>query len=198
VTSELHRRRSVCCFVENTPSRAFLFAAAAGVLGRGARRAAQGRRSRASPQHYQGRSSRSFEGWHKEQALVEFQTRQELVPKKANPVHDSRQSSTTLGLLRARANYQEFYGAADERGTGRHARPAIEAINTPGGVLRINTVPESGTGSHRRWRQVFTGEAPTSFGVPRGRYRVTSANPNSSGRTRHHLIRGRGQAPVFK
>jgi hypothetical protein len=128
-------------------------------------------------QHYQAGVS-LFEAGNKEQALVEFQLANELVPKKAN-LFMIAQCQYHLGLLKeARANYQEFLAQPTSEELADIARLRIEAINHRPGVLAINTVPDQVQVRIEGEGQVFTGEAPNEFRVPRGRYRVTVSKPN--------------------
>ena len=147
-------------------------------------------------QHYQAGVS-LFEAGNKEQALVEFQLANELVPKKAN-LFMIAQCQYHLGLLKeARANYQEFLAQPTSEELADIARLRIEAINHRPGVLAINTVPDQVQVRIEGGGQVFTGEAPNEFRVPRGRYRVTVSKPNFVRQERDITIDVAETKPLF-
>jgi hypothetical protein len=147
-------------------------------------------------QHYQAGVS-LFEAGNKEQALVEFQLANELVPKKAN-LFMIAQCQYHLGLLKeARANYQEFLAQPTSEELADIARLRIEAINHRPGVLAINTVPDQVQVRIAGEGQVFTGEAPNEFRVPRGRYRVTVSKPNFVRQERDITIDVAETKPLF-
>ena len=142
------------------------FVAGRSVQAQDADRAAQAR------QHYQAGVG-LFEAGNKEQALVEFELANEFVPKKEN-LFMIAQCQYHLGLLKqARANYQEFLLQPSSEELANIARLRIEAINRRPGVLVINTVPDQVQVRIEGEGQVFNGDAPNEFRVPRGRYRVT-------------------------
>jgi hypothetical protein len=147
-------------------------------------------------QHYQAGVS-LFEAGNKEQALVEFQLANELVPKKAN-LFMIAQCQYHLGLLKeARANYQEFLAQPTSEELADIARLRIEAINHRPGVVAINTVPDQVQVRIEGEAQVFTGEAPNEFRVPRGHYRVTVGKPNFVRQERDITIDVAETKPLF-
>jgi hypothetical protein len=147
-------------------------------------------------QHYQAGVS-LFEAGNKEQALVEFQLANELVPKKAN-LFMIAQCQYHLGLLKeARANYQEFLAQPSSGELADIARLRIEAINHRPGVMAINTVPDQVQVRIEGEGQVFLGEAPNEFRVPRGHYRVTVSKPNFVRQERDITIDVAETKPLF-
>jgi hypothetical protein len=147
-------------------------------------------------QHYQAGVS-LFEAGNKEQALVEFQLANELVPKKAN-LFMIAQCQYHLGVLKeARANYQEFLAQPTSEELADIARLRIEAINHRPGVVAINTVPDQVQVRIEGEAQVFTGEAPNEFRVPRGHYRVTVGKPNFVRQERDITIDVAETKPLF-
>ena len=188
-----------CCLCPRTTrSRAFLFAAsllACLVAGTSAQ-AQDADPAAQAHQHYQAGVS-LFEAGNKEQALVEFQLANELVPKKAN-LFMIAQCQYHLGLLKeARANYQEFLAQPTSEELADIARLRIEAINHRPGVVAINTVPDQVQVRIEGEAQVFTGEAPNEFRVPRGHYRVTVGKPNFVRQERDITIDVAETKPLF-
>jgi hypothetical protein len=166
------------------------FVAGRSVQAQDADRAAQAR------QHYQAGVS-LFEAGNKEQALVEFELANEFVPKKEN-LFMIAQCQYHLGLLKqARANYQEFLLQPSGEELANIARLRIEAISRRPGVLVINTVPDQVQVRVEGEGQVFSGDAPNEFRVPRGRYRVTVAKPNFVGQDRDVAIDVAETKPLF-
>ena len=166
------------------------FVAGRSVQAQDADRAAQAR------QHYQAGVG-LFEAGNKEQALVEFELANEFVPKKEN-LFMIAQCQYHLGLLKqARANYQEFLLQPSSDELANIARLRIEAINRRPGVLVINTVPDQVQVRVEGQGQVFSGDAPNEFRVPRGRYRVTVAKPNFVGQDRDVAIDVAETKPLF-
>ena len=169
VTGLLLAALLVAFFVVGTPAQA-----------QNADRAAQAR------QHYEAGVS-LFEAGNKEQALVEFQLANELSPKKEN-LFMIAQCQYHLGLLKeARANYQEFLAQPSSEELAGIARLRIDAINRRPGIVAINTVPDQVQVRIEGEGQVFTGDAPNEFRVPRGHYRVTVSKPNFAGQDRDIL-----------
>jgi hypothetical protein len=147
-------------------------------------------------QHYEAGVS-LFEAGNKEQALVEFQLAHELVPKKAN-LFMIAQCQYHLGLLKeARANYQEFLAQPTSGELAGIARLRIEAINHRPGVMAINTVPDLVQVRIEGEGQVFTGDAPNEFRVPRGHYRVTVSKANFVRQERDITIDVAETKPLF-
>jgi hypothetical protein len=146
--------------------------------------------------HYQAGVS-LFEAGNKEQALVEFQLAHELVPKKEN-LFMIAQCQYHLGLLKeARASYQEFLAQPSSGDLADIARLRIDAINRRPGVLVINTVPDQVQVRIEGEGQVFNGDAPNEFRVPRGRYRVTVDKPNFVSQDRDVAIDVAETKPLF-
>jgi hypothetical protein len=147
-------------------------------------------------QHYQAGVG-LFEAGNKEQALVEFQLANELVPKKAN-LFMIAQCQYHMGLLKeARANYQEFLAQPSSGELADIARLRIEAINRRPGVVAINTVPDQVQVRIEGEGQLFTGDAPNEFRVPRGHYRVTVSKPNFVRQERDIAIDVAETKPLF-
>jgi hypothetical protein len=153
-------------------------------------RAAQAR------QHYEAGVS-LFEAGNKEQALVEFQLANELSPKKEN-LFMVAQCQYHLGLLKeARANYQQFLAQTPSGELADIARMRVDAINRRPGVVVINTVPDQVQVRIEGEGQIFTGDAPNEFRVPRGHYRITVAKPNFVGQDRDIAIDVAETKPLF-
>jgi len=147
-------------------------------------------------QHYEAGVG-LFEAGNKEQALVEFQLAHDLSPKKENRFMIA-QCQYHLGLLKqARASYQEFLAQASSGELTDIARLRIEAINHRPGIVVINTVPDQVQVRIEGEGQVFTGDAPNEFRVPRGRYRVTVAKPNFASQDRDIAIDVAETKPLF-
>jgi PEGA domain. len=147
-------------------------------------------------QHYEAGVS-LFEAGNKEQALVEFQLAHDLRPKKENRFMIA-QCQYHLGLLKeARASYQEFLAQSSSGELADIARLRIEAINHRPGIVVINTVPDQVQVRIEGEGQVFTGDAPNEFRVPRGRYRVTVAKPNFASQHRDIAIDVAETKPLF-
>jgi len=179
VTGLLLAALLVAFFVVGTPAQA-----------QNADRAAQAR------QHYEAGVS-LFEAGNKEQALVEFQLANELSPKKEN-LFMIAQCQYHLGLLKeARANYQEFLAQPSSEELAGIARLRIDAINRRPGIVAINTVPDQVQVRIEGEGQVFTGDAPNEFRVPRGHYRVTVSKPNFAGQDRDIAIEVAETKPLF-
>ena len=153
-------------------------------------RAAQAR------QHYEAGVS-LFEAGNKEQALVEFQLANELLPKKEN-LFMIAQCQYHLGFLKeARASYQEYLVQTSSGELADIARLRVDAINRRPGVIVINTVPDQVQVRIEGDGQVFTGDAPNEFRVPRGHYRIAVAKPNFVGQTRDITIDVAETRPLF-
>jgi hypothetical protein len=147
-------------------------------------------------QHYEAGVG-LFEAGHKEQALVEFQLAHDLRPKKENQFMIA-QCQYHLGLLKeARASYQEFLAQSSSGELADIARLRIEAINHRPGIVVINTVPDQVQVRIEGEGQVFTGDAPNEFRVPRGRYLVTVAKPNFASQHRDITIDVAETKPLF-
>ena len=153
-------------------------------------RAAQAR------QHYEAGVG-LFEAGNKEQALVEFQLAHEFSPKKEN-LFMIAQCQYHLGLLKeARANYQEFLSQPSSGELADIARLRIDAINRRPGIVAINTVPDQVQVRIEGEGQVFTGDAPNEFRVPRGNYRITVSKVNFASQDRDIAIDVAETKPLF-
>ena len=147
-------------------------------------------------EHYQAGVS-LFEAGNKEQALVEFEIANDLLPKQEN-LFMIAQCQYHLGLLKeARASYQEFLAQPSSADLANIARLRIEAINRRPGVMVINTVPDQVQVRIEGEGQLFTGDAPNEFRVPRGRYRVTVSKPNFVSQEREITIHVAENRPLF-
>jgi len=167
-----------------------MFVASATARAQDADRATQAR------QHYEAGVG-LFEAGNKEQALVEFQLANELVPKKEN-LFMVAQCQYHLGFLKeARASYQEFLAQTSSGELADIARLRIDAINRRPSVVVINTVPDQVQVRIEGEGQVFTGEAPNEFRVPRGRYRVSVSKPSFAGQDRDIAIDVAETKPLF-
>lgn len=179
-------------------SRAFLLAAllVAFLVAGSSAQAQEADPAARARQHYDAGVS-LFEAGNKEQALVEFQLANELLPKKAN-LFMIAQCQYHLGLLKeARANYQEFLAQPTNGELAGIARLRIEAINHRPGAVAINTVPDQVKVRIEGEGQVFTGDAPNEFRVPRGHYRVTVSKPNFVRQERDIVIDVAEAKPLF-
>jgi hypothetical protein len=120
-----------------------------------------------------------FEAGEREQALVEFKRSYELSGN-VEALFGMAQSEYHLGRLKeARVHYQQYIdsgkGAAENT---QVARLRVEAINRRGGVINIQTVPVEVNvtiEAVRGGRPPVTGQAPNSFQVERGDYKVTAS-----------------------
>jgi hypothetical protein len=73
----------------------------------------------------------------------------------------------------------------------------IEAINHRPGIIVINAVPDQVQVRIEGEGQVFTGDAPNEFRVPRGRYRVKVSKTNFTGQERDISIEVAETRPLF-
>jgi PEGA domain len=159
-------------------------------------RAQNADRATQARQHYEAGVG-LFEAGNKEQALVEFQLAHELSPKKEN-LFMIAQCQYHLGLLKeARANYQEFLSQPSSGELADIARLRIDAISRRPGVLAINTVPDQVQVRIEGEGQVFTGDAPNEFRVPRGHYRITVSKANFASQDRDIAIDVAETKPLF-
>jgi hypothetical protein len=151
---------------------------------------ARARADDATPQaraHYE-MGLKLFDARQHDQALIEFDTANQLAPRPA-ALFMMAQCEYLLGRLKeARTHYEryasenpdgEFVELAKDRIQSIGKRPGTFAINTvPGEVdVRIvsDTAPEQPS---------VTGQAPNNFPVPRGRYRITASKLNYVQQTR--------------
>jgi hypothetical protein len=120
-----------------------------------------------------------FEAGEREQALVEFRRSYELSGN-VEALFGVAQCEYHLGRLKdARQHYQQYIDSG--KGTSEYvqiARLRVEAINRRGAVINIHTVPVEVNVTIepvRGGRPPVTGQAPNSFQVDRGDYRVTAS-----------------------
>jgi hypothetical protein len=147
-------------------------------------------------QHYEAGVS-LFEAGNKEQALVEFQLAHDLMPKKENQFMIA-QCQYHLGLLKeARASYQAFLAQSSSGELANIARLRIDAINHRPGIVVINTVPDQVQVRIEGKSQLFAGDAPNEFRVPRGHYRVTVAKSGFVSQDREIAIDVAETKPLF-
>jgi hypothetical protein len=122
-----------------------------------------------------------FEAGDKTQALVEFQRAQELAPRPEN-LFMIAHCEYHLGLFKeARTHYQEFLSHESKGPLAETARQRIEAMNRRKAVIVIQASPAGVDIKLERLDTVgppITGQAPNSFPVPAGRWRVTASKPN--------------------
>ena len=129
-----------------------------------------------------------FDAREHEQALIEFERANELKSRPA-ALFMMAQCQYLLGRLKeARKNYQryadqnpngEFASLARDRVSAIDRRPSTFVINAVPDDVTVRISPEGETGNI-----VAVGQAPNSFSIPRGRYRVDVTKPNYQGQTR--------------
>ena len=120
-----------------------------------------------------------FEAGEREQALVEFRRSYELSGN-VEALFGVAQSEYHLGRLKdARVHYQQYIDSGKGTSEGvQIAKLRVEAINRRGGVINIQTVPVEVNvtiEAVRGGQPPVTGQAPNSFQVERGDYRVTAS-----------------------
>jgi hypothetical protein len=138
-------------------------------------------------QHYET-GIQLFDAREHEQALIEFAKANEIKPRPA-AVFMMAQCEYLLGRLKdARAHYQAYVTEVPDGEFAGLARDRIESIDKRKSTFVINTVPDDVTILISRvgmlGEPVATGQAPNSFSVPRGRYRIDVTKPNYQGQTR--------------
>jgi hypothetical protein len=131
-----------------------------------------------------------FDAREHEQALIEFQTANELKPRPA-ALFMMAQCEYLLGKLKeARAHYERY---ATENPDGEFvelAKDRIQSIDKRQSTFVINTVPEDvnvrirSEGPATPTPADISGQAPNNFQIPRGRYRIDVTKPNYQGQTR--------------
>jgi hypothetical protein len=131
-----------------------------------------------------------FDAREHEQALIEFQSANELKPRPA-ALFMMAQCEYLLGHLKdARAHYERY---ATENPTGEFvelAKDRIQSIDQRKSTFVINTVPDDVTVRIRKEGGAgapgvdLSGQAPNNFQVPRGRYRIDVTKTNYQGQTR--------------
>jgi hypothetical protein len=125
---------------------------------------------------------RLFDAREHDQALIEFDTANELKPRPA-AVFMMAQCEYLLGRLKeARIHYQAYIQQSPDGEFVELAKDRIQSIDRRPGTFAINTVPDEVdvrivSESDPR-RAPVTGQAPNNFPVPRGRYRITVSKKN--------------------
>ncbi len=120
---------------------------------------------------------RLFDAREHDQALIEFDTANELKPRPA-AVFMMAQCEYLLGRLKeARTHYQAYIAQSPEGEFVELAKDRIQSIDRRPGTFAINTVPDEVevriVSENDPGRAPVTGQAPNNFPVPRGRYRIT-------------------------
>jgi hypothetical protein len=123
-----------------------------------------------------------FDARENDQALIEFDTANELKPRPA-AVFMMAQCEYLLGRLKeARNHYQAYVAQSPEGEFVELARDRIQSIDKRPGTFAINTVPDEVdvriVSETTPQMAPVTGQAPNNFPVPRGRYRITVSKKN--------------------
>jgi hypothetical protein len=125
---------------------------------------------------------RLFDAREHDQALIEFDTANELKPRPA-AVFMMAQCEYLLGRLKeARTHYQAYINQSPDGEFVELAKDRIQSIDRRPGTFAINTVPDEVevriSSETDPGRAPVTGQAPNNFPVPRGRYRITVSKKN--------------------
>ena len=125
---------------------------------------------------------RLFDAREHDQALIEFDTANELKPRPA-AVFMMAQCEYLLGRLKeARNHYQAYVAQSPDGEFVELARDRIQSIDKRPGTFAINTVPDQVdvriASETSPQTAPVTGQAPNNFPVPRGRYRITVSKKN--------------------
>ena len=125
---------------------------------------------------------RLFDAREHDQALIEFDTANELKPRPA-AVFMMAQCEYLLGRLKeARTHYQAYIAQSPDGEFVELAKDRIQSIDRRPGTFAINTVPDEVevriASESDPIRAPVTGQAPNNFPVPRGRYRITVSKKN--------------------
>jgi len=125
---------------------------------------------------------RLFDAREHDQALIEFDTANELKPRPA-AVFMMAQCEYLLGRLKeARTHYQAYVAQSPDGEFVELAKDRIQSIDRRPGTFAINTVPDEVevriVSEADPSRAPVTGQAPNNFPVPRGRYRITVSKKN--------------------
>ena len=125
---------------------------------------------------------RLFDAREHDQALIEFDTANELKPRPA-AVFMMAQCEYLLGRLKeARTHYQAYVAQSPDGEFVELAKDRIQSIDRRPGTFAINTVPDEVdvriVSETDPSRAPVTGQAPNNFPVPRGRYRITVSKKN--------------------
>lgn len=125
---------------------------------------------------------RLFDAREHDQALIEFDTANELKPRPA-AVFMMAQCEYLLGRLKeARIHYQSYVAQSPDGEFVELAKDRIQSIDRRPGTFAINTVPDEVevriVSETVPGRAPVTGQAPNNFPVPRGRYRITVSKRN--------------------
>jgi hypothetical protein len=123
-----------------------------------------------------------FDAREHDQALIEFDTANELKPRPA-AVFMMAQCEYLLGRLKeARNHYQAYVAQSPDGEFVELARDRIQSIDKRPGTFAINTVPDQVdvriVSETTPQNAPVTGQAPNNFPVPRGRYRITVSKKN--------------------
>ncbi len=118
-----------------------------------------------------------FESGDKAQALIEFQRAQELAPSPKNIFMMAHCEYHLGDFKQARSHYEEFLSQEPTGIWAETARQRIESIARRRGVIIVQSAPLGVDVTIDRLdgpREQFTGQAPNSFPVPAGLWRVTA------------------------
>jgi hypothetical protein len=160
---------------------AFVVLVALAVAAPGRARAAEDDGTAQARAHYE-MGLRLFDAREHDQALIEFDTANELKPRPA-AVFMMAQCEYLLGRLKeARTHYQAYVAQSPDGEFVELAKDRIQSIDRRPGTFAINTVPDEVevriTSESDPGRAPVTGQAPNNFPVPRGRYRITVSKRN--------------------
>jgi hypothetical protein len=125
---------------------------------------------------------RLFDAREHDQALIEFDTANELKPRPA-AVFMMAQCEYLVGRLKeARTHYQAYVAQSPDGEFVELAKDRIQSIDRRPGTFAINSVPDEVdvriVSENVPERPPVTGQAPNNFPVPRGRYRITVSKKN--------------------
>jgi hypothetical protein len=131
---------------------------------------------------------RLFDAREHDQALIEFDTANELKPRPA-AVFMMAQCEYLLGRLKeARTHYEAYIKQSPGGEFVELARDRIQSIDRRPGTFVINTVPDEVdvriVSENDPGRSPVTGQAPNNFPVPSGRYRITVSKKNYAQQSR--------------
>ncbi len=137
---------------------------------------AQSAPQRAAARYEVGRTL--FLEGNKESALAEFQLANELDPQ-IEYLYNIAQCEYHLGKVgAARDHYQRVLDTEKTGPIAEQSRLRIEAIDKRPSAFVINSLPAGVEIAIEGGGQTFTGQAPNTFDLPRGRYRLTAKKAN--------------------
>ncbi len=144
-------------------------------------RAAEDEATAQARAHYE-MGLRLFDAREHDQALIEFDTANELKSRPA-AVFMMAQCEYLLGRLKeARTHYEAYVAQSPDGEFVELAKDRIQSIDRRPGTFAINTVPDEVdvriVSESEPGRPPVTGQAPNNFPVPRGRYRITISKKN--------------------